>query len=121
MKKLTKKEEEIMNLFWDKGAMFVRELLEHYDEPKPHFNTLSTMVRNLEANGYVSHKAYGNSYQYYPVVSREDYAGRTFMGVISSYFNNSYLSAVSTLVKEEKITVEELKELIEQIENGQNK
>ena len=118
MKKLTKKEEEIMNLFWDKGAMFVRELLEHYDEPKPHFNTLSTMVRNLEANGYVSHKAYGNSYQYYPVVSREDYAGRTFKGVISSYFNNSYLSAVSTLVKEEKITVEELKELIEQIENG---
>ena len=120
MKKLTKKEEEIMNLFWDKGAMFVRELLEHYDEPKPHFNTLSTMVRNLEANGYVSHKAYGNSYQYYPVVSREDYAGRTFKGVISSYFNNSYLSAVSALVKEEKITVEELKELIEQIENGQN-
>lgn len=121
MKKLTKKEEEIMNLFWDKGAMFVRELLEHYDEPKPHFNTLSTMVRNLEAAGYVSHKAYGNSYQYYPVVSREDYAGRTFRGVISSYFNNSYLSAVSALVKEEKITVEELKELIEQIENGQNK
>ena len=121
MKKLTKKEEEIMNLFWDKGAMFVRELLEHYEEPKPHFNTLSTMVRNLEANGYVSHKAYGNSYQYYPVVSREDYAGRTFKGLISSYFNNSYLSAVSALVKEEKITVAELKELIEQIEKGQNK
>ena len=121
MKKLTKKEEEIMNLFWDKGAMFVRELLELYDEPKPHFNTLSTMVRNLEANGYMSHKAYGNSYQYDPIVTREGYAGRTFKGVISSYFNNSYLSAVSTLVKEEKITVEELKELIEQIENGQNK
>ena len=121
MKKLTKKEEEIMNLFWDKGAMFVRELLELYDEPKPHFNTLSTMVRNLEANGYISHKAYGNSYQYYPIVTLVDYAGRTFKGVISSYFNNSYLSAVSTLVKEEKITVEELKELIEQIENGQNK
>ena len=121
MKKLTKKEEEIMNLFWDNGAMFVRELLEHYDDPKPHFNTLSTMVRNLEANGYVSHKAYGNSYQYYPIVPREDYAGTTFKGIISSYFNNSYLSAVSTLVKEEKITVEELKELIEQIENGQNK
>ena len=69
----------------------------------------------------MSHKAYGNSYLYYPVVTREDYAGRTFKSVISSYFNNSYLSAVSTLVKEEKITVEELKELIEQIENGQNK
>ena len=120
MKKLTRKEEEIMNLFWDKGAMFVRELLEFYDEPKPHFNTLSTMVRTLESNGYVGHKAFGNSYQYFPIVSREDYAGRTFKGVISSYFNNSYLSAVSTLVKEEKITVDELKELIEQIENGQN-
>ena len=107
-----------MNLFWDKGAMFVKELLELYDEPKPHFNTLSTMVRTLEANGYVDHKAYGNSYQYYPVISREDYAGSSFKGLISSYFNNSYLSAVSALVKEEKISVEELKELIEQIESG---
>ena len=118
MKKLTKKEEEIMNLFWDRGAMFVKELLEHYDEPKPHFNTLSTMVRTLEANGYLSHKAYGNSYQYYPIVTREEYAGSSFKGIISSYFNNSYLSAVSALVKEEKITIEELKGLIEQIENS---
>ncbi|MBQ8169988.1 MAG: BlaI/MecI/CopY family transcriptional regulator [Bacteroidales bacterium] len=118
MKRLTKKEEEIMNLFWDKGAMFVKELLELYDEPKPHFNTLSTMVRTLEANGYVSHKAYGNSYQYYPVVTREEYAGNTFKGIISNYFNNSYLNAVSTLVKEEKISIDELKELIDQIERG---
>ena len=118
MKKLTKKEEEIMNLFWDKGAMFVKELLEHYDEPKPHFNTLSTMVRTLESNGYVAHKAYGNSYQYYPVVTREEFAGSSFKGIISNYFNNSYMSAVSALVKEERITVDELKELIEQIEKG---
>ena len=88
-------------------------LLEHYDEPKPHFNTLSTMVRTLEANGYLSHKAYGNSYQYYPIVTREEYAGSSFKGIISSYFNNSYLSAVSALVKEEKITIEELKGLID--------
>ena len=120
MKKLTRKEEEIMNLFWDKGAMFIKELLELYEEPKPHFNTLSTMVRTLEANGFVGHKAYGNSYQYFPVVTREEYAGNTFTGIISNYFNNSYLSAVSSLVKEEKITIEELKELIEQIEKGDN-
>ena len=118
MKKLTRKEEEIMNLFWDKGAMFVRELLEFYDDPKPHFNTLSTMVRTLEANGYVGHKAYGNTYQYYPIVTREDYAGSSFKGIVKNYFNNSYLNAVSSLVKEEKITVDELKELIEQIEKG---
>ena len=118
MKKLTRKEEEIMNHFWDKGAMFVRELLDLYAEPKPHFNTLSTMVRTLEANGYVSHKAYGNSYQYYPIVSREDYAGSSFKGIVSSYFNNSYLNAVSALVKEEKISLDDLKDLISQIENG---
>ena len=116
MKKLTKKEEEIMNHFWDKGAMFVKELLELYPEPKPHFNTLSTMVRNLEANGFINHKAYGNSYQYYPTVTREEYAGSSFKGIISNYFNNSYLNAVSALVKEEKISIDELKELIEQIE-----
>ena len=118
MKKLTKKEEEIMNHFWDKGAMFVRELLELYAEPKPHFNTLSTMVRTLEANGYVGHKAYGNSYQYFPIVSREDYAGSSFKGIVSSYFNNSYLNAVSALVKEEKISIDDLKDLIDQIEKG---
>ena len=121
MKKLTRKEEEIMNRFWDKGAMFVKELLELYAEPKPHFNTLSTMVRTLEANGYVSHKAYGNSYQYFPVISREEYAGRSFNGLISNYFNNSYLNAVSAFVKEEKISIEELKVLIQQIENGKNR
>lgn len=120
MKKLTKKEEEIMNFFWDKGAMFVRELLEFYDDPKPHFNTLSTMVRNLEANGYIGHKAYGNSYQYFPLVTREEHAGSSFKGIVKNYFNNSYLSAVSALVKEEKITVDELKELIDKIEKGEN-
>lgn len=120
MKKLTRKEEEIMNRFWDKGAMFVKELLELYAEPRPHFNTLSTMVRTLEANGYLSHKAYGNSYQYFPLISREEYAGSSFKGIISNYFNNSYLNAVSALVKEEKISIEELKELIQQIENGKN-
>lgn len=120
MKKLTRKEEVIMNHFWDRGAMFVKELLELYSDPKPHFNTLSTMVRTLEANGYVNHKAYGNSYQYFPVISREEYAGSSFKGIISNYFNNSYLNAVSALVKEEKISIEELKELIHQIENGKN-
>ena len=120
MKKLTRKEEEIMNLFWDYGAMFVRELLEKYEEPRPHFNTLSTMIRILESNGFLDHKAYGKSYQYFPVVSREEYQKGTLFGVIKNYFNNSYLSAVSSLVKEEKISVEELKELISELEKENN-
>lgn len=118
MKKLTKKEAEIMNLFWERGAMFVRELRELYPEPRPHINTLSTMVRILESNGYLSHKAFGPSYQYYPLVSREDYSRSSLSGVISSCFGNSYLRAVSTLVREEKISLDELRQLIDQIENG---
>ena len=71
--KLTAKEEEIMSFFWDKGPLFVRELLSCYDNPRPHFNTLSTIVRGLEEKGFLDHKAFGNSHQYFPVISREDF------------------------------------------------
>jgi predicted transcriptional regulator len=117
MKKLTNKEKEIMELYWQYGPMFVRELQEHYDEPRPHFNTLSTMVRILEKNGFLDHKQFGNTYQYFPTLTEKEYGKSTLAGVIKNYFNNSYLSAVSSLVKEEKISVEELRELIDQIEN----
>ncbi len=116
MEKLTRKEEELMQFFWTKGALFVRELVDLYPEPKPHFNTLSTMVRTLESKGYVGHKAYGSTYQYYPLVSKEDFKKSTLKSVISKYFANSYMQAVSALVEEEKISIEELKQLISQIE-----
>ena len=118
MKGLTAKEEEIMGFFWEKGPLYVKEIVDFYDEPRPHFNTISTYVRLLEEKGYVGHEGFGRTYQYYALVSREDFKKKTLRGVISNYFNNSYLNAVSTLVKEEKITIEELKELIDQIENG---
>ena len=118
MKRLTAKEEEVMGWFWEKGPLFVRELLSFYDESKPHFNTLSTVVRGLEEKGFVGHKAYGNTYQYYATVSRDDYRRGTLRGVISKYFDNSYLGVVSSLVQEEKISVEELKALIKQVEEG---
>ena len=118
MKKLTNKEKEIMDLYWKHGPMFVKELLEHYDEPRPHFNTLSTLVRILEKNGFLDHKQFGNTYQYFPVISEKDYGRSSIAGVIQNYFNNSYLSAVSSFVKEEKISVEELRELINEIEGN---
>lgn len=118
MEKLTRREEEIMARFWKRGALFVKELQELYTEPKPHFNTLSTMVRGLEAKGYLSHRTYGNTYQYYPLLSEEQFRSGTLKGVISKYFHDSYLNAVSTLVREEKISVEELRELIDKIEKG---
>ena len=70
MKGLTAKEEEIMGFFWEKGPLFVKEMLAFYEEPKPHFNTLSTIVRGLEDKGFLAHKTYGNTYQYYAVVAK---------------------------------------------------
>lgn len=118
MKRLTAKEEEIMGWFWSKGPLFVKEMLAFYEEPKPHFNTLSTIVRGLEEKGFLTHRAYGNTYQYYAIISEEEFHKGTLKGVISKYFNNSYLSAVSSLVKEEDISLEELKQLIREVENG---
>ena len=118
MKRLTTKEKEIMELYWQHGPLFVKELLEYYDEPRPHFNTLSTTVRILEKKGFLDHKQFGTSYQYFPTISEQDYGRSSLTGIIKNYFDDSYLSAVSCFVKEEKISVEELKELIEHIENS---
>lgn len=90
MKTLTAKEEEIMGFFWEKGPMFVKQLVELYEEPRPHFNTLSTIVRGLEEKGYLSHTAFGNTYQYHAIVSEEEFRRKTLRGVISKYFNNSF-------------------------------
>lgn len=114
--RLTAKEEEIMNLFWKEGAKFVKELLDFYEEPKPHFNTISTIVRGLEERGFLSHHTFGTTFQYFPVISKEEFNKRTLKGVINKYFNNSVFSAVSALVREEKISVDELKKLIDEIE-----
>ena len=118
MTRLTTKEREIMELYWQHGPLFVKELLEYYAEPRPHFNTLSTTVRILEKKGFLGHKQYGTSYQYYPLVSEKEYGHSSLGGIIRDYFNDSYPSAVSAFVKEEKISVDELKELIDRIENG---
>jgi predicted transcriptional regulator len=118
MKALSTREEEIMGFFWEKGPLFVKEIVGFYDEPRPHFNTLSTFVRALEEKGYLSHRAFGNTYQYYAVVSRDEFKKKTLKSVISKYFNNSYLGVVSSLVKEEEISLSELKELIREVENA---
>lgn len=118
MKTLSAREEEIMGFFWEKGPLFVKEIVGFYDEPRPHFNTLSTFVRALEEKGYLSHRTFGNTYQYYAVVSRDEFKKKTLKSVISKYFNNSYLGVVSSLVKEEEISLSELKELIREVEDA---
>ena len=116
MERLTNREEELMRIFWERGPMFVRELVELAEEPKPHFNTLSTMVRGLEAKGYLAHEAFGNTYRYYPVVTQQQVGRGSLSGVVGRYFKDSYLGAVSALVEEEKISLDELRELIRRIE-----
>ncbi len=117
MDRITPKEEEIMRFFWNKGPLFVKELLDFYDPPKPHFNTLSTIVRGLEEKGYLSHDSFGQSFRYYALVDEAQFGERSLKSIIGKYFKNSYLQAVTTLVKEEKISAEELRKLVEEVES----
>lgn len=121
-KKLTEKEAEIMERLWADGPMTVRELLERYDDPRPHFNTVSTIVRILVDKGFVEHVGQKNgAYLYGASVKSADFGRRSLAQVVKSYFNNSYSSVVSALVKEEKISVEELREIIDMIEKHNEK
>ena len=117
MKHLTHREEEIMEFFWEKGPMFVKELIELFSDPKPHYNTVSTMVRGLEEKGFITHEQFGNTYRYFPVISREDFSKSSIKKLVSKYFNASYSSVVSMFVEEQKISTEEIKELIRQAES----
>lgn len=114
---LTEKETEIMNMLWEHGPMFVKEMLGMYPDPKPHFNTVSTLVRILEDKGYVGHEKVGNSHRFYALANKSDFSGRSLAEVIRNYFNNSYKSAVSALVENEKISVDELREIIRLVES----
>lgn len=118
MKRLTTKEEEIMRIFWEQGPLFVRELLAYYDDPKPHYNTVSTLVRGLEEKGFVGYRAYGNTYQYYALISEKAYKRSALHEVVSQYYDNSYTNVVSAFIEEEGLSVEELKALISRIETG---
>ncbi len=119
MQKLTNKEEEIMQILWKLEKAFVKEVLAEITEEQPHYNTLSTIIRNLEEKGFVSHNAFGNTHQYYPIVKMEDYRKRFMNTAIDTYFDSSYKNMVSFFAQEEKISAEELREILAMIENKQ--
>ena len=116
MQKLTNKEEEIMHILWKLKKAFVKEVMSEILEDQPHYNTLSTIVRNLEEKGFVAHNAFGNTHQYFPIVTIEDYRKRFMTTAIDNYFNSSYKNMVTHFAKEEKITAEELREILALIE-----
>lgn len=113
---LTEKEAVIMNILWDNGPLFIREILEHYPEPKPHFNTVATTVRILESKGYVDHEEFGPSHRFRAIAGKEVFRNRSLAEVIRNYFGNSYRNVVSALVEDEKISTDELREIIDIIE-----
>lgn len=110
-----------MELMWNHGPMLVRELQSYYDEPRPHVNTLATLIRILEEKGFLGHKAItARCFQYFARISRDEYRGGTLANVVNKFFGRSYLGVVSSLVKNEKVSVEELKKLISEVEQNNN-
>jgi predicted transcriptional regulator len=115
MEQLTNKEEEIMQALWSLEKAFVKEVVAALPSDN-HYNTVSTIIRNLEDKGFVSHTAYGKTHQYHPVVSKEDYTKRFMNSAMNRFFNGNYKNMVSFFAKEEKISAKELREIVAIIE-----
>lgn len=122
--RLTEKEAEIMQMFWERGELTVRQLLEGYADPKPHVNTVATIVHILEEKGYVTHSdepARRGAFVFRATVGSEAFRAPSLALLVRNYFRNSYASVVSALVEDEKISLDELKEIIDMVENKNKK
>lgn len=111
MKELTRAEEQIMQVLWKLGRGLVKDILDELPEPKPAYNTVSTIVRILERKGFVSYKAYGKTHEYYPVVSMNEYRRDYLKSLVGRYFGNSYQELVSFFAKDRNLTLAELEEI----------
>ena len=117
MELLTKVEEQVMQLIWEIGRGTVRDIMDKMGEPKPPHSTVSSVVRILEKKNFVSHKAYGRTYEYYPIIPKEDYSNFKLKGLTNNYFEGSYKSLVSFLVKEKNLSSNELNEIMDLLNN----
>jgi BlaI family penicillinase repressor len=115
IKELTKAEEQIMQILWQLNEAIVKDIIDKMPDPKPAYNTVSTVVRVLEGKGFIDHKAYGNSHVYFPLISSDAYKKFTLNKMMSGYFDNSYKSLVSFIADEKKLGIKELDELSELI------
>jgi predicted transcriptional regulator len=111
MKDLTKAEEQVMQILWKIEKGFVKDLLEYFPEPRPAYNTVSTIVRILQDKGFVSHTAYGRTHEYYPLVSREEYTKSRMSNLVNDYFSNSFEKMVSFFAREKNISIKEMEEI----------
>ncbi len=117
---LTTKEEEVMRIFWEHGALLVKEVLEYLPVPRPHVNTVSTVIRVLEKKGYVGHEKEVGTYRYHAILEKDSYRKASLMTMLRNYFDNSLKNMVSALVQEEQLSEDEIKECIDIIEKKKN-
>ena len=120
LKELTKAEEEVMHLLWKNKKGFVKDLLEEFPEPKPAYNTVSTIIRILETKGFVDHKAYGKTHEYFPVVTKEEYSDFIMNSMMKNYFGNSFKKMVSFFAKNNNLTTKELDDILKEIKKNEN-
>ena len=116
MNKLTQQEEEVMLYIWNLGNCFVKDIVAQFPEPQPPYTTVASIVNNLKRKGYVEAKRYGNTYMYIPLIKQGEYKSSFISGVVRNYFANSYKEMVSFFAKEQKLSTDDLKEIINLIE-----
>ena len=119
MEELTKSEERIMQIIWKLGKVFVKDIIEEMeDDPKPPYNTISSIVRLLEKKGYLGYKAYGKTYEYFPAISKAEYRKESFKKMLTGYFDDSPGSLLSFMVKEQNLSADDLKKIKDLIDKN---
>jgi predicted transcriptional regulator len=121
MNRLTRAEEQVMQILWDIGEGMTKDVISRFPDPKPAYNTVSTVIRVLEKKGFVDHKAYGKTHVYYPVVEKDSYARLQFMGLMKDYFNNSFPRMAAFFAKEKNLDISEMEEILKMTEEEFNK
>ncbi|MBL7473876.1 BlaI/MecI/CopY family transcriptional regulator [Robertkochia sediminum] len=118
MKQLTKAEEEVMQVLWKLEKASVKAMIKEFPDPKPAYNTVSTIVRILETKGFVDHEQRGKGYLYFPVVAKEEYSNQSINSVVEKYFQGSFKSMVSFFVKKNDLSMKEMEEIMKEIEKN---
>ena len=114
---LTKAEEQVMQYLWELKKGFLKDVLDLFPEPKPHTNTVSTILKVLKEKEFVDYKIFGRQHEYFPLVSKEKYSGKSMKSLVKNYFEGSYTNAVSFLVEKNEISVADLEMLLNELKN----
>ncbi len=120
MRELTKAEEQIMHILWDLKKGFVKNIVDQFPDPKPAYNTVSTIIRILEQKGFVGHTAYGKTHEYFPVIAKKEYTRAYLKNFVQNYFKGSFQEMVSFFAREDKLSVEELDALLKDLKRNQD-